>query len=83
VTARPCSECGDAFTPRRKSTATLCSAKCRKRVQRRRDKSAMLRREEAAVGLIKAGDLDPWDALLMVVAPSPAVRAASMRTQAA
>src|SRR5262245_12712326 len=49
---RACEECGASLAGRNKHAQT-CSARCRKALQRRREREALVRRHEAAVKLAK------------------------------
>ena len=92
---RLCEDCGEAFTPRRRSNARFCGDTCKHRGRRRRQQSkvprtepgvrldpveerALLLRRNKALRLRRAGYFNGLEALLLVVAPSPDVREASL-----
>jgi hypothetical protein len=88
---RPCEapDCGNLFTPLRRSNARYCpGGACKQRAWRashrpapvwpdRVEEKAAFLREEALVEDVQKGYLAPWDAILRVVAPPPELHDAS------
>ena len=65
-----CDSCGEAFASQRPHART-CTARCRQRLHISRTLDAdILRLADVARGLILAGQLDPEDALALVIWPS-------------
>lgn len=69
-----CEDCGRSFTATRSDKRT-CSTRCRKRLSRRNEATASLdeRYELSVWDARRRGLLNPDEALLLLVAPSPTV----------
>lgn len=58
-----------------RSDAVYCSHACKQRAYRERQhvETGLKARSDAARALVAAGEIDPWDALYLVVAPTAAL----------
>jgi hypothetical protein len=79
-----CDECGEGFYSARPHART-CSPRCRKRLERTKSNvdADLQRLGDIARGLVTAGELDPEDALALVIWPSPLILGALAQRQVA